>query len=185
MLRIAQKQPRAALSPKLGRPAKGPLSSLSPQLQHHIKDLRLAHPGWGPNTLLSELKQDPYWSAKPLPSRSRVAAYLKTAGLTRSYQPHSDLPQKQTHPPDQTHEEWQLDAQGITRVEGVGSVSIINVIDVTSRLKIESYPCVGSNNPALADYHLTLRRAFLKFGLPKRITFDHGCAYIIKRTPKW
>src|SRR6478672_1613385 len=85
--RIAKKQIRSELSPKLGRPAKGPLSSMPPQLQQKIKELRLAHPGWGPNTLLAELRRDPYWSTTSLPSRSRVAAYLKHAGLTRSYLP--------------------------------------------------------------------------------------------------
>lgn len=181
--RIAQNQTRADLSPKLGRPAKGPLSSMPSQLQLKIKELRLAHPGWGPNTLLAELKQDPYWSTTTLPSRARVAAFLKNAGLTRSYQPHSPLPPIPSHPPHQPHEEWQLDAQGAMRVEGVGSVGIINVVDVTSRLKVESYPSLGSHNPALADYHLTLRRAFLNFGLPKRITFDHGTVFYDNTSP--
>jgi transposase InsO family protein len=181
--RIAQKQTRSDLSPKLGRPAKGPLSSIPSQLQQKIKDLRLAHPGWGPNTLLAELRRDPYWSTTPLPSRSRVAAFLKEGGLTRSYQPHSPLPHIPAQPPDQPHAEWQLDAQGVTQVAGVGRVSIINVVDVTSRIKIESYPSLGSSNPALADYQLTLRRAFQKFGLPQRITFDHGTVFYDNTSP--
>ena len=37
-----------------------------------------------------------------------------------------------------------MDAQGIMRVEGVGKVSLISIVDVVSRLKAESYPTDGS-----------------------------------------
>jgi len=60
----------------------------------------------------------------------------------------------------------------------VGTVSVINVVDVVSRVKVESYPDVGRAQPTMADYQLTLRRAFTNFGLPERITFDHGTSFI-------
>jgi hypothetical protein len=41
------------------------------------------------------------------------------------------------------------------RVEGVGKVSLITLVDVTSRLKAESYPSLETTNPALPDYQLT------------------------------
>ena len=49
----------------------------------------------------------------------------------------------------------------IMQVHGVGKISLISIVDVTSRLKAESYPSLETTNPALADYQLTLRRAFL------------------------
>src|SRR5215467_4713202 len=70
-----------------------------------------------------------------------------------------------------------MDAQGIMRVEGVGKVSLINLVDVTSRLKAESYPSRETTNPALADYQLTLRRAFLTYGMPETLTLDHGTVF--------
>lgn len=36
-------------------------------------------------------------------------------------------------------------------------MSLITIIDVTSRLKVESYPCQGTTKPALPDYQLALR----------------------------
>ncbi len=51
------------------------------------------------------------------------------------------------------------------QVEGVGKVSLINLVDVVSRLKAESYPSLETTNPALPDYQLALRRAFLTYGL--------------------
>ncbi len=50
------------------------------------------------------------------------------------------------------------------RVEGVGKVSLITIVDVVSRLKAESYPSLETTNPALPDYQLSLRRAFLAYG---------------------
>jgi hypothetical protein len=43
----------------------------------------------------------------------------------------------------------------IMRVEGVGKVSVITIVDVVSRLKAESYPSLETTNPALPDYQLT------------------------------
>jgi hypothetical protein len=76
-----------------------------------------------------------------------------------------------------------MDAQGIMRVDGVGQVSLISVVDVVSRLKIESYPGMETTNPGLSDYQLTLRRAFLTHGLPETLTLDHGTVFYDNTTP--
>ena len=68
-----------------------------------------------------------------------------------------------------------MDAQGIMRVHGVGKVSLITIVDVVSRLKAESYPSLETTNPALPDYQLSLRRAFL--------TLDHGTVFYDNTTP--
>ncbi len=71
----------------------------------------------------------------------------------------------------------------IMRVEGVGKVSLISIVDVTSRLKAESYPSLETTNPGLPDYQLTLRRAFLTYGLPETLTLDHGTVFYDNTTP--
>lgn len=71
----------------------------------------------------------------------------------------------------------------IMRVEGVGKVSLISIVDVVSRLKAESYPSLETTNPALADYQLSLRRAFLTYGLPETLTLDHGTVFYDNTTP--
>jgi transposase-like protein len=176
--RLAQRHTRPDLASQTGRIPTGPLGTVPPALVEIIRQLRTAHPGWGPQTLRLELRTDPRWADQPLPS-SRLAAFLKQAGMTRPYQKQRALPQ----PPTTPHEAWQLDAQGATTVAGLGSVSVINVADVVSRVKVERYPDVGRTPPTTADYQLTLRRAFTNFGLPERITFDHGSAFIDNTTP--
>ena len=80
------------------------------KLQETILHLRKLHPGWGPNTLLAELKRDVYWGNQPLPSRACIARLLKQAALTRRYQPHHVLLQPPRMSPNTPHQEWQMDA---------------------------------------------------------------------------
>jgi hypothetical protein len=181
--RIGQRRGRSGLTSRMGRPAKGPLSTSPPAVREAIIQLRRTHPGWGPATLLAELQADPRWVDQPLPSRSRIAALLKATTLTRRYQRHSDLPAPAPQSVGAPHDEWELDAQGAMHVAGVGTVSLITMLDVISRLKIESYPCQGKTRPALSDYQLAPRRAFLTYGLPQRITLDRDTVFFDNTTP--
>jgi hypothetical protein len=175
--RIGQRLGRIGLTSQMGRPATGSLSTFPSGLRDALLQMRRSHPGWGPDTLLAELHVDERWRDTPLPSRSRVAALLKAAKLAPRYQHHTDLPQPKALPEGAPHDEWELDAQGSMKVDGVGIVSLITIIDVVSRLKVESYPCFDTTNPPLEAYQLMLRRAFLTTGLPRRISFDHGTVF--------
>jgi len=181
--RIFAHQGRAGFTRQIGRPVIGPLGTVSPDLQTAIRLLRETHPGWGPDTILIALRSDATWEKQALPSRSRVAAFLKHAGLTRRYQKHAELPQPPHQEPEAAHQEWQMDAQGVLHVDGIGNVSLINVIDVASRLKVESCPRVNTSKPAAADYYVTLRRAFLTYGLPLRLSLDHDTVFFDNTTP--
>ena len=180
--RIAQRQTRPDLASHFGRHTTGALSTFPAALQAHIRHLRETHRGWGATTILVELQRDPQWSSQPLPSRARIAAFLKEAGLTRRYQKRRDPPQPPATAATTPHEAWQLDAQGAVTVAGVGTVSIINVVDEVSHLKVESTPITGSQ-PTGPDYQASLRRAFTSCGLPERISFDHGSAFYDNTTP--
>jgi len=131
----------------MGRSVIGVLSTLPDGMRETILHLRRTHPGWGPETLLAELRVDPRWAHHSLPSRSRIAALLKAEKLTRRYQKHSELPIPAIQPEGVPHDEWELDAQGSMHVAGVGKVCLITIIDVVSRLKVESYPCLDTTNP--------------------------------------
>jgi transposase InsO family protein len=85
-------------------------------------------------------------------------------------------------PEGRPHDVWELDAQGPVVVENLGRVCLVNVIDTTSRLKVESYPCVDTTNPPFETYQLVLRRAFLATGLPGQISFDRGTVFFDNTT---
>ncbi len=174
--RTYQRTGRSGLVSHLGRPAKGALAAYPPSVQADIERIRRSHPGWGAVPILDHLAHLRPASVPALPSRARVAAFLHERGLVRRYERHGGFKQvvvpAATHP----HDAWEVDAQGVQAVAGLGSVSVINISDAVSRLKIESCPQPGSH----LDWHmhqLALRRAFAQFGLPWCVTLDHDSAF--------
>lgn len=57
-------------------PQAGVLSQFPAQLAEAILSLRRAHPGWGAESLVLHLRQDPTWRDQRLPSRATVARFL-------------------------------------------------------------------------------------------------------------
>src|ERR1041385_5755718 len=66
--RLGYDQGRPGLTSHMGRPSTGPLGTIPTDLRDAILHMRRTHPGWGPDTLLAELRVDPRWADHPLPS---------------------------------------------------------------------------------------------------------------------
>lgn len=168
-----QHQGRSGLVSRRGRPPTGALGQFALELRDTVRDMRKNHPGWGPITIRTELTGNSYFAGLKLPSRPRIAAFLNQEGLTRKYERHTRLPQPPAVAVQRAHEEWEIDAQGVIQVPELGAVSSINISDLFSRLKVESLPCVGTSHPSTQDYQLALRQAFIRYGLPERVSLDH------------
>ena len=175
--RRAQREGRNGLASRLGHPKTGPLGQSPPELRAAVRAMRRAHPGWGPDTLRVELSADSRFQELALPSRPRVAAFLKAEELTRPYARHTELVQPPPSVPLAPHEVWEMDAQGVRSVAGVGRVSVINIGDPYSHVRTESWACVHTAKPDLPDYQLALRRGFLRYGLPKELSLDHDSVF--------
>jgi len=175
--RVFQKQGQVGLVSKMGRPPTGALGQYADEIRQAVRQMRETHPGRGPLTIRTELEEDQRFAGKKLPDRSRIAAYLKQEGFTRKYERHTELPQERVQDPQHPHQEWEMDAQGVIKVAELGSVSIINISDLFSRLKVDSFPCLNTSHPGAPDYQLVLRRAFLHYGLPERISLDHDSVF--------
>jgi hypothetical protein len=173
--RAHQRAGRVGLVSHMGRPAKGELSQYPIAMCDRIEQLRRDHPGWGATTILDHLGQQEPEFVHMLPSRARVAAFLRAKELTHCHEEHGGVVQLPPQRATQAHEEWEMDAQGAQLVSGVGQVSVINISDVVSRVKVESYPALGTHLGWLA-YQLALRRGFMQYGLPVRISLDHDSA---------
>jgi len=172
-----QREGRVGLVSRMGRPPTGALGHFPLEMRDAVREMRERCPGWGPLTLRTELEDDRRFAGMRLPSRSRIAAFLKQEDLTRKYERHSELPQPQAVEPERAHEEWEVDAQGVIKVPDLGSVSIININDLFSRLKVDSSPCLDTSHPNTLDYQVVLRRAFLRYGLPERVSLDHDSVF--------
>ncbi len=178
-----QQEGRLGLASRMGRPATGALGQFPKRVRKVIDEMRKANPGWGPDTIRAEWKKNPVCEGLPLPSRSRIAAFLKQAGHTRPYERHTELPQPKEKEVERVHEEWEMDAQGVVDVLGIGPVSIINIVDIRSRLKVECWPCPNTSHPSAKHYQLALRSAFLQYGLPERISLDHDSVFYDNASP--
>lgn len=172
-----KKEGRSGLTSRMGRPPTGALGQFPHEIRDTIREMRKEHSGWGPLTIQTELEDDRRFAGLRLPSRARIAAFLKQEGMTRKYERHSELPQAQAVDPQRAHEEWEMDAQGVVKVSGLGSVSVINVSDLFSRVKVDSFPCLDTSHPSTQDYQLVLRRAFVNYGLPARVSLDHDSVF--------
>jgi hypothetical protein len=177
-----QQEGREGLTSLMGRPVRGALGQFPSEIADAVLQLRQAHPGWGPLTILTELKQDARFSGLRLPSRARIAVYLKQKDQVKKYERHHDLPGPVHLPLPRPHQEWEVDAQGKIAVAGLGSASIVNVLDVFSHTKIDSLPCLQTTHANTQDYQLLLRRAFVRYGLPEQISLDHDSVFYDNQT---
>lgn len=97
--RIYQREGRQGLASRMGRPPIGALESFPPEIKETIRQMRQAHPSWDPQTIGAEMETDSRFTGQKLPSRSRIAAFLKQEGLTRPYERHSELAQPKVEAP--------------------------------------------------------------------------------------
>lgn len=168
---------RAGLSSQMGRPAEGALAQSSPEMKAAILKMRDECPGWGAKTLRLELAKDERFADQKLPSRSRIAAYLKEQQKVRKYERRQELPEPERQPLQRPHQEWELDAQGVTTIAGLGKVSVINVLDIYSHVSVDSHACLRTRHPKAEEYQRMLRRSFVRYGLPEQISLDHDSAF--------
>jgi transposase len=168
---------RAGLSSQMGRPAAGALATAPAEMKDAILELREQHPGWGAQTLRLEIAKDMRFAGQSIPSRARIAVYLKEQKKVRKYERHQDLPEPKARPVQRPHQEWEMDAQGVTMVTGLGKVSFINLLDVYSHASIDSHACPNTRHPKSEEYQQVLRRAFIRYGLPEQLSLDHDSAF--------
>jgi hypothetical protein len=177
---------RAGLASHMGRPAKGSLSSFPEVVSTTVLRWRQAHPGWGPVTLHEELKRDPAFCEQRVPGPASVGRFLQARGLSKRYEPHHALP-KVEKPVSAPHTMWEMDAQGYQLIPDVGQVSLINLNDRGSHLRLLSYPCWLGNKRVerhahTADYQTALRLAFVDWGLPQALQVDHESVFYDNKT---
>lgn len=172
---------RAGLVSQMGRPASGALSSFPAEVTTTLLRWRQAHPGWGPLTLSKELAYHPAFAGQSVPGPASIGRFLRAKGLTKRYEVHQALP-KEAKPVGLPHEVWEMDAQGYQFIPDVGQVSLINLNDRVSHLRLLSYPCwLGKQrverHAQTGDYQTALRLAFMEWGLPRALQVDHESVF--------
>lgn len=180
--RRKEQQGRPGLASRMGRPVGGAMSTFAPVVVETVRAWRQAHPGWGPLTLRTELEGYEALRDKPLPSRPTIARWLKQKELTRPYERHAGLPQPSQASAQAPHDEWEMDARGHAMVPDVGVISLINLNDRFSKVKLRSHPCWlgkqrASRHPTTGDYQLVFRLTAGEWGLPLRLYVDRDSVF--------
>ena len=176
----ADHKKRGSLASVMGRPKTGAMSSFDPLLQAQVKAMRLQEPGWGPRTILSELRLDKKWTNTKLPSRSVIGAFLKQEQLSKSYEPNHPMPVDACKRAKRCHSLWQIDGKGNSQVKGVGPIAMLNIKDVHSCLYVTAFPARMKSmqgHPNRSDYQTAMRLGFIHHGLPRRLQSDHAAVF--------
>lgn len=177
---------RAGLVSHMGRPKSGALSSFPEEMRATLLRWRQEHSGWGPVTLHEELRQHPAFAGQQAPGAASIGRFLKERGLTQQYERHQELPQEKK-PVGLPHGVWEMDAQGYRFIPDVGQVTLINLNDRGSHLRLMSYPCWLGNKRVerhanAGDYQTALRLAFGDWGLPQALQVDHESVFYDNKT---
>jgi hypothetical protein len=148
----------------MGRPSHGAMSSFSGSLIQRIEQMRKQHRGWGPTTILAELKYEGQWSQEELPSRSTIGRLLQQQKWSRTYEPNVALPVEDCTKAKRCHSLWQVDGQGNSSVAGIGTIAMLNIKDVFSSLYVCSFPARMKSkhgHPCTSDYQTAMRLGFV------------------------
>ena len=148
--RRGQHQGRGGLASRMGRPAHGALSSFARDVKDALRTWRQQHPRWGPQTLVVQAHQATDLSGQRLPKRATVGRWLQQQGLTRRYQRHRELPAATTGAAQAAHEAWELDAYGAIPVPAVGIISLLDLNDCFSHVKLLSSRVGWANSGSVA-----------------------------------
>jgi hypothetical protein len=154
------------------------MSSHSLEMQGTVARWRGAHPGWGAKMLQVAMGLDERLQGQRLPSSATIGRFLHERGMTRAYERHNPLPQSKVSRAEAPHAVWEMDARGYSYVPDIGMVSLIDLNDCFSHLRLLSYPCVvgqqrATRHASTEDYQVALRLAFTDWGLPPVVQVDH------------
>lgn len=165
---------------RLGRPAKGLLSSFDPRVRFACLKIKLRHRRWGAEVVRAELEKRAWAKEVKLPCASQIGAYFSQfKERLVKVRSHLQLPHAQpaTPSPPHAHSCWQIDVQEKVNLAGCGWVNALDIVDTWSGIKIGVFlfPAQQGNRfckVSLEQYRQALRWAFERWGLPDRIRTD-------------
>ena len=177
-----RQQNRAGLVSHMGRPKRGALSSFPAEVTETLTRWRTEHPGWGANTLRTELEQQACFAGQKLPSTPSISRFLQENQFPKPQEKHSQLTISVPSSTQAPHDVWEMDARGYQYIPDVGVVTLINLNDRVSHVRLLSYPCLlgktrASRHANTADYQIASRLAFTHWGLPSSLQVDHESVF--------
>jgi transposase InsO family protein len=146
-------------------------------VEARIVELRRAHPGWGPRTILFWLERD---GVVPLPGRTSVERCLIRHKLVTPQARKRTRSDYKRWERSRAMELWQMDIVGGVRLVDGSEVKIVSGIDDHSRFVICAYVVGRATAKPTCD---ALALAMRRHGVPEQVLTDNGKVFTARFGP--
>jgi transposase InsO family protein len=150
---------------------------MAPELEARIVEMRRAHPGWGPRTILVWLDRA---RVSPLPGRSSVERCLIRHGLVTPQARKRKRSDYQRWERSRAMELWQMDIVGGVRIVDGSEAKIVSGIDDHSRFVTSARVVARARARPVCD---ALEFAMNEHGVPDQILTDNGKVFTARFGP--
>jgi transposase InsO family protein len=150
---------------------------MAPELEARIVEMRRAHPGWGPRTILVWLDRA---GVSPLPGRSSVERCLIRHGLVTPQARKRKRSDYKRWERSRAMELWQMDVVGGVRIVDGSEVKIVSGIDDHARFVTSARVVARATARPVCD---ALTYAMNEHGVPEEILTDNGKVFTARFGP--
>jgi transposase InsO family protein len=164
------------LADRTSRPLSCP-HQMHPVVEAHIVEMRHAHPGWGPRTILFWLERD---GVTPLPGRTSVERCLIRHGLVTPRARKRKRSDYKRWERSRSMELWQMDIVGGVRFVDGCEAKIVSGIDDHSRFVVCARVVMRATARPVCD---ALEAAMSIHGVPDAILTDNGKVFTARFGP--
>jgi transposase InsO family protein len=155
----------AALADHSSKPDRCP-HQMTPEVEARVVEMRGAHPGWGPRTILNKLRRE----LESPPSRSAIYRCLIRHRLIQPKPRRRRRDDYKRWERSRSMELWQIDVMGARLDDGTG-VSVVTGIDDHSRFCVMAKVVPRATARPVCD---ALLEALGTHGIPEQILTDNG-----------
>jgi transposase InsO family protein len=150
---------------------------MAAELEARIVEMRRAHPGWGPRTILFWLDRA---GVSPLPGRSSVERCLIRHGLVTPQARKRKRSDYKRWERSRAMELWQMDIVGGVRIVDGSEAKIVSGIDDHSRFVVSARVVARATARPVCD---ALNFAMGAHGVPSQILTDNGKVFTARFGP--
>jgi transposase len=154
----------AALADKSSKPDRCP-HQMAPEIEARIVELRRAHPGWGPRTILNKLRRE----LETPPSRAAIYRCLVRHRLIAPKPRRRRRDDYKRWERSRSMELWQIDVMGGVRLSNGIQLSVVTGIDDHSRFCVIAKLVERATARPVCD---ALLEALSTYGIPEQILTD-------------
>ena len=166
----------AGLADRSSKPLTCP-HQMEPELEARIVEMRRAHPGWGPRTILVWLERE---GVSLLPGRTSVERCLIRHGLVTPQARKRKRSDYKRWERSRAMELWQMDIVGGVRIVDGSEAKIVSGIDDHARFVVSAKVVARATARPVCD---ALTSAMDTHGVPEEILTDNGKVFTARFGP--